>query len=836
MSHLRIAARQLLRRPGFSLVVIVMLALGIGTTTAMFSWVHTLLLQPLPVPDPGRLVNLSAPGPKPGQTSCSFAGDCAQVFSYPMFRDLEAQQDVFKGIAGHRILRANLSFEGRTEAAPGLLVSGSYFGVLGLAPAAGRLIEPADEPRVGEAAVVVLGYEHWQNAFGGDPDIVGSTLLVNGVPLTIVGVAPRGFSGTTIGVQPRIFVPLSMRWVMEPTVSRNDEDRLAYWIYAFARLEPGITIEQASSRINALYSGIVNDVEAPLNDFLPDDLLEQFKHKRIGLEPGAQGQSEIPRNATQPLMLLFGVTGLVLLVVCVNVASLLLARGASRVGEMAIRVSIGASRRHLFTQSLTEAGLLALIGGVCGLPLAAAILAGIQAMIPVVEVGTGINIDLNGTALWFAAAVTVTTVFVFGLVPAIKATSTDPGLAVKGQASQAASGRAMTHFRGSLATAQIALSMLLLALAGLFTQSLMNVTRENLGMNVDSLVAFNISPRLNGYGPERTMAVFDELDEALVEEPGVVDIGSASVAIIADNNSRSDLTVQGLEAGPNVDTTSSRNEVSVGFFRTLEMPLLAGRGFEASDRVGAPRVAVVNQTFLRKFGLASAADAIGTRFGEGRGSDALDIEIVGVIADAKYSTVKGDIPPQFFLPRRQNDNIDTLTYYVRGVLEPDTLFATIRRVASRIDANLPVSNFITMVKVVDNNVFFDRMVAWFSAAFAAVATLLAAVGLYGVLAYNVAQRTRELGVRLALGATPAHLRGMVFSQVGRMALLGIPIGLVAAIVAGRAAAALLFGLSGSDPAVFAAAALVLMCVVAAAGYLPARRAARVAPMEALRYE
>ena len=835
MNNFTYSVRYLLGRLGFSAVVVIMLALGIGATTAMFSWVHMMLLQPLPVPEPEQLVNLSAPGPKPGSNSCSFAGDCEQVFSYPMFRDLEAQQDVFTGIAGHRFFRANLAYDGQTLAGAGLLVSGSYFDVLRLTPAVGRLIVPADEPQVGEAAVVVLGYAYWQSAFGGDPGVVGRTLIVNGEPLQIIGVGPAGFFGTTIGAQPQVFVPLSMRWVMEPTVARNAEDRLAYWIYAFARLRPGVTLERASAGINALYGGILSDIEAPLNQFLPADALARFKEKRIGLTPGAQGQSEIPQDASLPLTLLLGVTGLVLLIVCVNIANLLLARGAARTGELAIRASIGASPRHLLAQSLTEAALLAAVGGLCGLPLAAAMLKGIEAMLPVVEVGAGFRIELDAAVLGFSAAVTLATVLLFGSIPAIKATRTDPGLVVKGQASQAASSRGMTRFRGSLATAQIALSMLLLGLAGLFTQSLANVARVDLGMNVDSLVTFAVSPRLNGYSPERTMSAFDRLEEALAAEPGIVDVASARVPLIADNNSRNSLTVQGFDAGPTTDTVASWNAVSAGFFGAMSIPLLAGREFGQADAEGAPRVAIVNQAFLRKFGLGT--DAVGTRFGEGRGNVVdLDIEIVGIAADAKYSTVKDEIPPQYFLPRRQMKNLGTLAFYVRASGDPATLPATIRRVANALDPNLPVANLMTMETTVKNNVFFDRMVALFSGAFAALATLLAAIGLYGVLAYNVAQRTRELGVRLALGATPARLRNHVLRQVGWMALVGLAAGLVAAIVIGRAAAALLFGLAGTEPTVLAAAAIVLACVVAAAGYLPARRAARVAPMEALRYE
>jgi predicted permease len=393
----------------------------------------------------------------------------------------------------------------------------------------------------------------------------------------------------------------------------------------------------------------------------------------------------------------------------------------------------------------------------------------------------------------------------------------------------------MIRFRNSLATTQIALSMLLLGLAGLFTQSLMNVARVNLGMNVDSLVTFAVSPRLNGYSPERTMSVFDRLEEALAAAPGVVDVASAAVPLLADSNSRNSLTVQGFEAAPTTDTGASMNAVSVGFFRAMSIPLLAGREFGPTDVVNAPRVAVVNQAFLQKFGLGM--DAVGTRVAEGtREGVELDTEIVGIAADAKYSQVKDEIPPQYFLARRQNDIIGTLAFYVRGSRDPDALFATIRRVANAVDPNLPVANLVTMETTVKNNVFFDRMVALFCGAFAALATLLAAIGLYGVLAYNVAQRTRELGVRLALGATPARLRTLVLRQVAWMGLIGLAIGLVAAIVVGRAAAALLFGLTGDNPAVLAAGAIVLASVVATAGYLPARRAARVAPMEALRYE
>ena len=835
MSNARYAIRQLLRRPTLSVVVIAMLAVGIGASTAMFSWVHAVLLNSLPVPAAERLVNLGAPGPKPGSNSCSIAGDCAQVFSYPMFRDLEQAQRVFSGMAGHRFFRANLSYDGANLADAGVLVSGSYFDVLQLTPAAGRLISPADEPAVGESPVVVLSHDYWRSGFDSDPGVIGNALTVNGQELSIIGVAPAGFSGTTVGAKPKVFVPLTLRWNMEPTITTGPDDRMAYWLYVFARLQPDVSIEQARAGINTVYSGILNDVEAPLNAFLPPDVMERFRQRQITVEPGDRGQSDIAADAGTPLMLLLGITGVLLLIVCINIAGLLLARGITRTGEFAIRASLGAGRKHLFMQTLTESGILALAGGIFSLPVASGVLRGIQAMIPTFEVGTGFDVDLNTATLMFAAGATATTVLIFGLLPALRATRTHPGAVVKGQASQASSAARLTRVRDSLAAAQIGFSMMLLAVAGLFAQSLANVARVDLGLDTSSIVSFTVSPRLSGYGPERSMEIFDRLEAELSASPGISGVTSARVAILSNSNSRNSLRVEGFDAEPTDNTTASTNEVGSDFFETLGIPILAGRGFDESDTLDGPRVAIVNESFLQKFNLGM--DALGTRFASGFADDQPpNIEIVGIAADAKYSAVKGDIPPQYFLPRRQDDNIGTLTYYVRGALEADTLFSQMRRTVALVDASLPIASMTTLEQTVDDNVFLDRLLTMFSVGFAGLASFLAGVGLYGVLAYSVAQRTRELGVRMALGATPGGLRRMVMLHVGRLALIGIPTGLVAAFLVGRAASALLFGLSGTFAYVLGAAAGLLVCIVAAAGWLPARNAARTTPMSALRYE
>jgi predicted permease len=833
MNRLKGAIRQLTMRPGLTAIIVLTLALGVGANAAMFSLFHQVLLRPLPVPDPDSLVNLSDPGPKRGSVSCGESGDCDHVFSYPMLRDLEREQTAFTGIAAHRSFGASIAAPGaEAVAGEGTSVNGSYFQVLQLAPALGRLIGPQDEPRVGEGYVVVLSYDYWQNNFGGDRSVLGNLLTVNGQSMTIIGVAPEGFTGTTIGQRPQVFVPLTMRWLMEPYFPADDESRLSYWAYLFARLKPGMDVQRAENAINVPYRAIINDVEAPLNSGGSEQFVRNFREKNLVLAPGARGQSNTPENAAMPLTLLLGVTTLVLLIACVNIANLLLARGAARAGEMAVRASMGASRWQMVAQLLTEAAVLGLLGCLASIPVAAATL-GIISMVMPAQAAESLQIGLSPAAILFAIVVSMVTVFLFGLFPALAATRTAPVEVLKEQVGKQSGGRGMARFRRGLVTAQITFSMVLLVLAGLFIQSLSNLANVELGLRADPVATMSVSPVLSGYEPERSSQLFERIEEDLAALPGVVSVSSAMVGVIAGDSWGGNVSVQGFEAAPDADTNARFNSVSEGFFRTLQIPLLAGRDFRDADIAGSPRVAVVNETFARKFGYG--ADVVGKRMSIGSGGE-LDIEIVGLVKDAKYSDVKEDAPPQYFLARRQDKEGGFLNFYVRSELAPEDQLAAMSGVVSALDPNLPVNDLSTLPGAVRDTLFLDRLIGLLSSGFAILATLLAAIGLYGVLSYSVTQRMRELGLRQALGATPARLLGMVLSQVGLMALVGGAAGLILAVLLGRAAEAMLFGLSGYDPAVLTAAVILLGAVVFSAGFVPARYASKVDPLEALRYE
>jgi predicted permease len=833
MHRLKLAIRTLAKSPFVAAVAVLSLALGIGANAAIYSLFDQMLIQALPIPEPERLVNLGAPGPKPGSQSCNQAGDCDEVFSYPMFRDLEREKGAFSGVAAHVVFSANLAHASQTVNGQGMLVSGSYFPVLGVRPALGRLLGPADDQGIGQNFVTVLNYHYWANRLGGDPNVLNQTIIVNGHSMTIVGVAARGFDGTTLGARPDVFVPISMRGQMNRGFDAF-ENRRSYWAYLFARLMPGASIEQAGAAINTIYSGIINEVEAPLQEGMSEQTLERFRAKELTVEPGRRGQSSLHAEVSTPLILLFIITGVVLLIACANIANLLLAQGASRSQEMAVRGSLGASRYQLVSQLLIDSCVLAVLGGAMSLLVAHWTLQIIGSILPA-EAASTVVLELRPSVVLFAGAVSITTGFLFGMYPALHSTRPDLMTLVRAGSGQPSGARAAARFRTSLVTAQIALAMALLVAAGFFIKSLTNVSRIDLGLDPSNIVTFGISPALNGYEPEDSQVLFGRVEEELATIPGVTSVSAARVPLLGGSSWGTDVSVEGFESGPDIDDNARFNMIGAGYFSTLGVPLLAGREFTQADVLGAPKVAVVNEAFTRKFGLDGRA-AVGKWMSREDRTTELDTQIVGLIGDAKYSDVKQETPPLFFTPYRQTESHSNMTFYARTSLEPGSVLRAIPDVVKRLDANLPVEDLKTLNQQVRENIVLDRIISTLSASFALLATVLTAIGLYGVLAYTVAQRTREIGLRMALGADSQRVRRMVLWQVGRMTLVGGVLGIIAGLFMGRAARSIMFGLEGNDPFVVAAVALLLTGVSLGAGYLPALKASRVDPMHALRYE
>jgi predicted permease len=837
MRHLKLAARMLLKTPFVTAIAVASLALGIGANAAIFSLFNEILLQRLPVADPDRLVNLGAPsarpgdGTKSGSTSCNQAGDCSEVFSYPMFRDLEKQQTVFTGIAAHFGFGASLAVKNEPSTGSGMFVSGSYFPVLELKPELGRLLGPSDDAVIGANFVAVLSYDFWQQRFGAQRDVVGQTIGINGQTFSIVGVAPRGFRSTTLGSRPNVFIPITMRELVERR-QRLFENRRSYWIYTFARLKPGVSIEEARVSLNTAYSRILTAVEAPLQVGMSDRTVAAFKTKKVTMVPGERGQSDVQKEAMTPLLMLFSITGIVLLIACANIANLLLARGAGRAREMGVRLALGASRRQLLTQLLTESVLLAVLGGVASLFVAQWTLRAIGSLLPP-EAAETFALSIKWPVVAFAAGLSVATGLIFGMFPALHSTRSDLITVIRAGAGQITGGKTASRFRTALVTTQIALSMMLLISAGLFLKSLRNVSRVDLGVDVGHVVTFGLSPERNAYDSVRSAALFERVEQEMAAIPGVTAVTSSMVPLLAGSNWGTGVYIEGYPSGPDVDRNTRFNEVSAGYMAALGVKVIDGREFTSADRLGAERVAIVNETFARKFNLGK--NAVG-KFMSDDSQDSLNIRIVGLVQDAKYSSVKDTVPPLYFRPWRQDARAGSLSFYVKTSLPPEEILRSIPPIIKRLDPALPVEELKTMPQQIRENIFLDRMISILSAAFAVLATLLAGVGLYGVLAYSVAQRTREIGVRMALGASGGKVRALVMRQIGVMLIAGGIVGIAAALGLGRAAQSLLFGLQGHDPLVFAAAVALLSVIAGFAGYIPARRAARVDPMHALRYD
>jgi predicted permease len=831
MRDLRFAVRSLLKTPFVTAVAVLSLALGIGANSAIFSIFDQILLRPLPVPAPHELVNLRLPGPIQGSDSCNQAG-CGdgRIWSYPMFRDLEQKQDVLAGIAGYRSFGVSVAVGDEPTTGDGVWVTGQYFPTLGLQPALGRLIMTDDNEPGKDNMVVVLGYRFWLDRFGGTPSVIGQVLRINGRSHTIVGVAPEGFEGTTAGTRPMLYVPMQSRVYLG--TYNGLENRKDYWVYVMGRLKAGSTLAAAKAGLDRVVAPILADVEAPLQQ-MSDQTLSRFKGKRVEVDPGARGQSSMQAEARTPLIMLFAITGVVLLIACANIANLLVARGANRATEMGVRLALGGSRRRLITQLLVESLVLAAMGGLASVLIAVWTLKGIATLLPP-DAATSLTFSLQPQILVFAAALAMATGLLFGLFPALHSTRSDLISTIRAGAGQIAGGQVAARFRTGLVMLQVALSTALLVSAGLFLKSLVNVGRVDLGIDTGNVVTFSISPFRVGYDSLSSKVLYARIEDALRSQPGVTGVTSSMVPLLSGDSWGNDVVVQGFECLPDTDCNSRLTAVGPNYFQMLGVPLLAGRDILASDLQGGARVAVVNRAFAEKFNLGE--DVVGKFMARSRSADSLDIQIVGLVPDIKYNDVKRAPQPVFYSPWMQGGIIGQMYFYARTRLPSAQFVGNIPGIVKQIDPTLPVQDLKTLDQQVRENVSLDRMISILSAAFAMLATLLAAVGLYGVLAYSVAQRTREIGVRMALGANAGAVRGMVLRQVGVITMIGVALGALGAYGLGRAARSLLYGLEGHDPVVFTLATLLLATVALGAGWLPALRASRTEPMRALRVD
>jgi len=827
MARIRYALRSLAKAPLLSLVVVLSLGLGIGANTAIFSLLHQVVLSSLPIERPEELAVITAPGEfKGGRSSTNNAGGMDYIFSYPMFRELEKQQQGVSGLAGFRGLGANLAFRSQTVSGTILVVSGGYFPLLGVKPLLGRTITPDDDRAGGGNPVAVLGFGYWRDKLGAETGVLNQPIRINGQVFTIAGVAPKGFNGTTFGDDPDAYVPICFKPFLTPNwdgTKRWDD----YWVYLLTRLKPGATREQAAAALNGPYSGLVEQ-QAKTVHWRPETI-RRFRESRLTLHDGRQGNSSVRASTRTPVLILMTATALVLLIAMANAANLLLARSAQRRREMAVRAAMGAGRGELMSQFLTEALLLAAAGGVAGIVLGAVTLKVLIYQLSGDSPSYSFTSQLEWPVLLFALGLSVATGFLFGLYPSWEASRVSFGSTLKDESGQSSATRGSARIRKVLVCAQVMVAAVLLIPTGLFLKSLVNLLHVDLGIRTENVVGFSISPALNGYKPEQGRALFERVETELAAIPGVRGVAASMVPLIAGNNWGNDVKIEGASASVNNNSNSMYNEIGPGYFGKLGIPLIAGREFTEADNLAGPQVAIVNQQFVKRF--LEGRNPIGVRFGAGTP----DIEIVGVVKDSHYSEVKQNPPKVYYTPWRQDKEINSLAYYVRSALPVDQTIPQIRRVLASIDHDLPAENLRTLDDQIKRNIQSDRLVMQLAAAFAILATVLAMLGLYGVMAHSVTRRTREIGIRMALGAGPGRIRWMVMRELSWILGLGLVAGIPAALALSKLTESQLYGVKSYDIVVVAMAALALTATAIAAGYLPARRASRVNPLEALRY-
>ena len=829
LADARLAIRGLKRSPLFATVAILSLALGIGANTAIFTLIDQILLRKLPVQRPEELVMLFQQAANMGSNMG------ARMHSYPLYQDLQQKAEPFAEVLCRRLFDASVSVDDQTERVVAEMVSGNFFTMLGVKPAAGRVFNSQEDDRVFQGhPVVVLSHGYWISRFAGDPGVVGKKILINNYPMTIVGVSAEGFAGLDPARSPQMRVPILMKPAMVPEWAWLDPaNRRARWVQVFARLKPGYTAESAQPPVQGLFTQIrAYEMTLPAAKEWSQYSREQFMKGQLLVTKADLGYSSLRNDFSTALVVLMWMVGLVLLIACANVANLLIARGFMRQREIAVRLSLGSSRGRLVRQLLVESLVLSFAGGVLGLAIATLLTRTLIALVPSQDQPLLISPSPDPRILAFAFGVTLVTGLIFGLLPALRASRPDPWTTLKDTMGSIAGTGGSLFLRKGLVTAQVALSFLLLFGAGLFVRSLQNLKGTETGVALDNLVAFQVSPALSGYSAERGAIFQRELLERLRAVPGVKAAATAAVPILAGSEWDSSVAVEGHNPTDGEDMQAFMNALSPGYFETMKIPILEGRDFRPADASPQPTVAIVNRRFADHY--FKGRSAVGKRLGTGAGSRSkLTVEIIGVVADSLYEGPREGVRRQVFWPGYGSG---TTAYYVRTLAGSTATYNQIRNEVRQLDPAMPVYGMKTVESQLDETLMTDRLIAMLSAGFGFLATLLASVGLYGVMAFVVARRKKELGIRLALGAQPRFVIWLVMREVLVLLTIGLLVGIPAALALGRYVASQLYGIEPQDPAIAVTTVALLSLVSAAAGLIPAHRASRIDPILALRHE
>jgi putative ABC transport system permease protein len=817
---LRYGARMLVRNPGFTSVAVLSLALGIGANTAIFSLLDAILLKRLPVKQPEQLVIVATAAPGLSEPISSF--------SYPVFRELNEKNSVFAGMFARATMPMSMSDGGQAERVVGELVSGDFFTLLGVGPHLGRIFSEADNRSPGAHPVTVISFNFWQHRFNSDQQIIGKTINLNGYPFTVIGVAAQGFNGVEVGIAPDVRIPIMMNGQVLPATPPV-ESRGASWLSVIARLKPDTSMEQAQAAADITFQIAREPDVRRISGDSPDTRI--FKSLRIQLDSARTGVSQLRDQFSHPLIVLMYLVGVVLLIACLNVANLLLARGATRQKEIAVRLALGAGRFRMIRQLLTEGLLLSALGGAAGLIFARLGTDALLGFLPQGRIPTVIELNPDLRMLGFTLGVTLLTGILFGLAPAIQSTRPDLIPALKNETIMVPGGRRRWELRRLLVVLQVALSLALLVGAGLFVRSLRNLKAVDYGYDADQVVTLALDPSQNGYKLDLVRNFYTQLNDRVSALPGVKSATYTRNLPFSGSYTRIGIGVPGYQPHPNEAMAVLLNQVGPQFFVTFGTPLLQGRDFDTQDTPESPKVVIVNHSLARYF--FGNENPLGKRISL---ESYKDLEIIGVVADAKYRTLKEAAPQTAYIPYSQYGNLGQRMVCVRATGDADVLIGTIRGEVRALDPNLPVYNVKTFAEQINESVGQERLIALLSSFFGLFALLLAALGLYGVMAYTVARRTREIGIRMALGAQTDGVLWLVLRETLLLVLIGIAIGLPVALAATQLIEGLLFGLTATDPLTIMLATSVMIVIAALAGYLPARRAARVDPMVALHNE